>query len=37
MEARQSAYDSLTQHGVDKQAQLEWNRQIAKEIDELME
>ncbi len=37
MEARQSAYDSLTQHGVDKQAQLEWNRQIAKEIDDLME
>jgi len=37
MEQRQSDYDLATNHGINVKVQLEWNRQIAQEIDSLMQ
>ena len=37
MEQRQTDYDMATNHGINVEAQLEWNRQIAQEIDSLMQ
>lgn len=36
MEARQKAYDQATNHGLEKELQLEWNRKVSFDIDSLM-